>query len=71
MRLVRLSSSRWLWAAPAAPSFIPPLSHWSSWHSRQSGYLSLRSLRLPFLWLLIIRHVPSDRRLAQLRLPLP
>ena len=71
MPLVRISSSRWLWAAPAAPSSLPFLSYYSSWHSRQSGYLSLRSLRLPFLWLLIVRHVPSKQRLAQLRLPLP
>ena len=71
MPLVRLSPSRYLWAAPTAPSFLPFLSSYSSWHSRQSGYLSLHSLRLPFLWMLVIRHVPSKQRLAQLRLPLP
>lgn len=71
MPLVRLSSSRLLWLSRSAPSLIPlGYSSYGSWH-RASGYLAEQSLRLPFLWLLILRHVPTQRRLAQLRIPLP
>lgn len=71
MPLIRLSSSRLLWLSQSAPNIIPlGYSSYGSWH-RASGYLAERSLRFPFLWLLILRHVPTKRRLAQLRLPLP
>ncbi len=71
MPLIRLSSSRLLWLSRSAPSLIPlGYSSYGSWH-RASGYLAERPLRLPFLWLLILRHVPTQRRLAQLRIPLP
>lgn len=71
MPLVRLSSSRVLWLSRSAPRIIPlGYSSYGSWH-RASGYLAERSLRLPFLWLLILRYVPTKQRLAQLRLRLP
>lgn len=71
MRLARLSSSRLLWLARSAPCPIRyGYSSYSSW-SRRSGYLALTSLRLPFLWLLIVRYMPTSRRLAELRIPLP
>lgn len=71
MPLLRLSSSRFLWLSRSAPRIIPlGLRSYGSWH-RQSGALSERSLRLPFLWLLSLRYVPTKRRLAELRLPLP
>jgi len=71
MPLVRLSSSRLLWLSRSAPNIIPlGYSSYGSWH-RSSGYLTEQSLRLPFLWLLILRYVPTQQRLAQLRIPLP
>lgn len=71
MPLVRLSSSRVLWLSRSAPSLIPlGYSAYGSWH-RSSGYLAEQSLRLPFLWLLILRYVPTKQRLAQLHLRLP
>lgn len=71
MRLVRLSPSRLLCLARSAPCPVPyGVRSYSSWH-RRSGYLALLSLRLPFLWCLIVRYVPTSRRLAQLGIPLP
>lgn len=72
MRLLLFPPDRFVIFSKIPPSFIPSgYRYFSSWHSKQSGYISLRSFRLPFLWVLILRHVPSQRRLAQLRLPLP
>jgi hypothetical protein len=67
--LVRLTPRRFLWASLNAPPF-PLLAHHSSWHNRQSGWLSLRSLRLPFLWIIILHSVPSQIKLKRINCPL-
>lgn len=69
MPLVRLTPSRWLWLSSTAPAFLPALASHSSWHSHASGWLALRSVRLPGLWLLLVRHLPTTRKIARLGLP--
>lgn len=67
MPLVRLTPSRALWLATTGPR-LPFLAHHATWHSRQTGWLALHSVRLPGLWLLLIRHLPSHTKLARLGL---
>ena len=70
-RLLPLSSRSFLLllSPPSLP--LPTVRRFSSWHNRQSGWISLLSLRLPFLWLLLLRSRSSSQRLRELRLPLP
>lgn len=69
--LIPLSSTRFIWLSFPSPYHLPFYCSEGSWTSRESGYISVRSFRLPFLWLLTIHAVPSERRLRQLGLPLP
>ena len=69
--LIPLSSTRFVWLSFSVPHNLPFYSSNGSWNTRESGYISLRSFRLPFLWALTIHAVPSERRLEQLGLPLP
>lgn len=70
-RLLPLSSRSFLLLLSSAPPSLPFLLSFSSWHTRESGWLSLLSLRLPFLWLLLLRSRSSHDRLRSLSLPLP
>ena len=47
---------------------LPFLCSFSSWRSREAGWLGLLSLRLPGLWLLRLRFLPSPSKLARLGL---
>lgn len=69
--LLPISPSVFLWLSRSVPPPLPSPCAYSSWHNRESGYISLRFLRLPFLWFLLVRHAPSHHRLAELRLPVP
>jgi hypothetical protein len=66
--ILQLSPSRLLFISPSPPPSLPLFSGLRSWRSHDSGWLSIRSLRLPSLWLLYIRHLPTKEKLEQLRL---
>lgn len=68
--LLPLSRRSFILLLPSSPPF-PLFSHFSSWRSREAGFLWLLSLRLPFLWLLLLRSRSSSERLKELRIPLP
>ena len=53
----------------APPPGLPLLARFASWRSRESGWLSLLSLRLPGLWLLLLRSLPSQARLKRIGYP--
>lgn len=69
-RCLPLSSRSFLLLLSPPPLRLPFLWRFSSW-SRRSGWLSLLSLRLPGLWLLLLRSRSSSERLKELRIPLP
>lgn len=69
-RLLPLSRRSFLLLLSPPPLRLPFLWRFSSW-SRRSGWLSLLSLRLPGLWLLLLRSRSSSERLKELGLPLP
>ena len=50
----------------APPPGLPLLARFASWRSRESGWLSLLSLRLPGLWLLRLRSLSSRQKLDRL-----
>lgn len=62
-------SSRSLLLLSRSSPPLPLLCSFSSWRSREAGWLSLRSVRLPGLWLLLVRHLPTSRKIARLGLP--
>jgi hypothetical protein len=64
--LLRLSPSRSLWLSRSCPLPLPFLCSYRSWHDRQTGWLSIRSARLPFLWLLLVRHLPTRAKLDRM-----
>lgn len=69
-RLPSLSSrSLLIISRSAPPPRLPPLLSHTSWHNRESGWLRILSLRLPGLWLLLLRSFPSKARLRRLGLP--
>lgn len=70
-RLLPLSRRSFLLLLSLPPFPFPPLLRFSSWHTKETGYISLLSLRLPSLWLLLLRSRSSSERLKELRLPLP
>ncbi len=45
---------------------LPLLASFASWRSREAGWLGLLSLRLPGLWLLRLRSLPSREKLDRL-----
>ena len=47
------------------------IASFSSLKEAEEALSSLLSLRLPFLWLLLLRSRSSPERLRELRLPLP
>ena len=65
----RSSRSLLIVSRSAPPPGLPLLASRSSWHNRESGWLSLLSLRLPGLWLLLLRSLPSQARLKRLSYP--
>ena len=65
-RLPSLSSRSLLIVSRSAPPNLPFLASYSSWHSRESGWLGLLSLRLPGLWLLRLRSLSSREKLDRL-----
>lgn len=64
--LLPLSSRSFLLLLSPPPSPLPLLWRFSSWHSRESGWISLLSLRLPSLWLLLLRSRSSPDKLSEL-----
>jgi len=67
--IIRLSPSRFLWLSRYAPPSLPALASFQSWRTRPSGWLALASVRLPFLWLLYLRWLPSQARLRRIGYP--
>jgi hypothetical protein len=66
--LPSLSSRSLLLLSRSAPRRLPLLASYSSWRSREAGWLGLLSLRLPGLWLLWLRRIPSREKLSRLGL---
>lgn len=65
-RLPSRSSRSLLIVSRSAPPSLPFLVSFSSWHTRESGWLGLLSLRLPGLWLLRLRSLSSRQKLDRL-----
>lgn len=63
-------SSRSLLLLSRSSPPLPLFSSYVSWRSREAGWLRLLSLRLPFLWLLLLRSFSSPARLKRLDLPI-
>ena len=64
-RLLPLSRRSFLLLLSPPPLPLPFLSRYGSW-AREPGWLSLLSLRLPFLWLLLLRSRTTAERLKEL-----
>jgi hypothetical protein len=65
--LPSLGSRSFLLISRSSPR-LPLLASFSSWRSREAGWLGLLSLRLPGLWLLRLRHISSPEKLSRLGL---
>ena len=66
--ILPLSPSRCLFVSLSPPPSLPLFSGLRSWHSEESGWLSIRSLSLPGLWLLSIRSLSTIDKLTELGL---
>jgi hypothetical protein len=64
-RLLPLSSRSFLLLLSSPPFPLPLFARTGSW-SRDPGWICLSSLRLPFLWLLLLRYRSSSERLKEL-----
>jgi len=64
-RLLPLSRRSFLLILSPPPFPFPLIFRYGSW-SREPGWLSLLSLRLPFLWLLLLRFRTTPERLKEL-----
>ena len=64
-RLLPLSHRSFLLILSPPPFSIPLVSRYGSW-AREPGWLSILSLRLPFLWLLLLRSRTTTERLKEL-----
>jgi hypothetical protein len=66
--IVRFSPSRFLLLSSSPPPSLPLFSSLRSWHNEETGWLSIRSLSLPCLWLLYVRSVSTTDKLERLGL---